>query len=109
MRAKRRRERSVDVTASGPPLDSFIHHVHSSNGHCVRVMYVSFSARRARSRNIRETANRKRGCKFSSRDFTDARIYCLIKHPACVHVCENLVINFISHGICRADGIKKVG
>jgi len=34
---KEHRGRSVDVTASGPPLDSFIHHVHSSNGHCIRV------------------------------------------------------------------------
>lgn len=35
-RIKRHCGRSVDVTASGPPLDSFIHHVHSTNEYCVR-------------------------------------------------------------------------
>lgn len=39
------RGRSVDVTASGPPLDSFIHHVHSSNGHCARVWCTFLSLR----------------------------------------------------------------
>lgn len=63
---KRHCGRSVDVTASGPPLDSFIHHVHSTNEYCVRTWctFLSFRLHDAYKVVIRATANCKRRYKF---------------------------------------------